>query len=60
LGCITNQSGIPFICPSAAGSEASGSPAMFYGVNIAEEVVGEGVTKYHNSQCRGTPGGLFE
>jgi hypothetical protein len=33
---------------------------MFYGVNIAEEVVGEGVKKYHNSQCRGTPGGLFE
>jgi len=59
LGCITNQNGIPFICPSAAGSEASGSSAMFYGVNIVEEVV-EGVRKYHNSQCRGTSGGLFE
>jgi hypothetical protein len=45
LGCITKQSSITFICPSAAGSEALGSSAMFYGTNIAEEVVGEGVTK---------------
>lgn len=60
LGCITNQSGIPFLCPSAASTEALGSSAMFYGVNIVEVVVGEGVREYHNSQCRGTPGGLVE
>jgi len=52
LSCITNQSGIPFICPSAAGSEASGSSAMFYGVNIVEEVVGEGVRKYYKQSMQ--------